>query len=129
MTGKVDNIIRIPTSVNTKFFRYWMEFLQPFHKLSSKESDVAALFLKHRYLLSKAINDNGILDIDKLLMSEDTKRKIREEINITPAHFQVIMSKLRKGNFIQENRVNPKFIPNVDESSGYFKLLLLFDLQ
>jgi hypothetical protein len=39
------------------------------------------------------------------------------------------MGKLRKSNVIVDNKINPKFIPNIDEESGNFKLLLLFDLK
>ena len=62
-------------------------------------------------------------------MSEDTKRKVREECGITLPHFQVVMGKLRKSNIIVDGRINPRFIPNVDENSDSFQLLLLFDLK
>lgn len=127
MEGKINNVIRIPTSVENKFFRYWFEFLAPFHKLTNKEMDVATSFVKTRFELSKVITDKELLD--KVLMSEDTKKKIMSECNITNAHFQVIMGKLKKNNIIVNNKINPKFIPNVTEDKGIFKLLLLFDLK
>lgn len=127
MNGKADNIIRIPTSLNGRLFRYWFEFLYPFHKLTDREIDVITSFVKHRYELSKVIKDDNILD--RVTMSEDTKRKVREECNITLPHFQVIMSKLRKSKVIIDGRINPRFIPNVNEENGSFKLLLLFELQ
>lgn len=127
MVKKANNIVRIPTSLNSKFFRYWFEFLQPFHKLTDREIDVITSFVKQRYELSKVIKDNDILD--KVTMSEDTKRKVREECNITLPHFQVIMGKLRKNKVIVDGRINPRFIPNIDEETGSFKLLLLFELQ
>ena len=127
MVKKANNIVRIATSLNGKFFRYWFEFLQPFHKLTDREIDVITSFVKQRYELSKVIKDNDILD--KVTMSEDTKRKVREECNITLPHFQVIMGKLRKNKVIVDGRINPRFIPNIDEETGSFKLLLLFELQ
>lgn len=90
----VDNVVRIPTSLDDNFFRYWFEFLKPFHKLTEREIEVIACFVKHRYELSKVIKDTEILD--RVTMGEDTKRKIREECNMTFPHFQVIMGKLRK---------------------------------
>ena len=78
MNRKANNIVRIPTSLNGKFFRYWFEFLQPFHKLTEREIDVITSFVKQRYELSKVITDNEILD--RVTMSEDTKRKVREEL-------------------------------------------------
>lgn len=127
MMGKMNNIIRIPTSINTSFFRYWLEFLKPFHNLTDKEMQIAALILKKRYELSKVIKDDGILD--KVVMSEDTKRGIREECNISLPHFQVIMGKLRKSKIILEGKVNPRFVPNISEEQGSFRLLLNFELS
>lgn len=124
----LNNIIRIPTSLEGKFFRYWLEFLEPFHGLTSRELDVATAFLKQRYKLSKAISDVNILD--KVTISEDIKQKIREECNITTPHFQVIMGKLRKAKFIIDNRINPRFIPlGIQEEDNSFKLLLYFDFN
>lgn len=128
MNKKANNIVRIPTSLkNGKFFRYWFMFLEPFHKLTDREIDVITSFVKQRYELSKVIKDNDILD--KVTMSEDTKRKVREECNITLPHFQVIMGKLRKSKVIVDGKINPRFIPNIDEETGTFQLLLLFELK
>lgn len=124
---KPNNIIRIPCSMDKSFFRYWFLFLEPFHKLTDREIDVITSFVKQRYELSKVIKDSTILD--KVTMSEDTKRKVREECNITLPHFQVIMGKLRKNKVIIDGKINPKFIPNIDEESGTFQLLLLFELK
>lgn len=122
-----DNVVRVPCSLSTSFFKYWFMFLKPFHKLTDREIDVITSFVKQRYELSKVIKDSNILD--KVTMSEDVKKKVREECNITLPHFQVIMGKLRKNNVIVDGKINPKFIPNVDEEKGTFKLLLLFDLK
>lgn len=124
---KANNIVRISTSLNGKFFRYWFEFLEPFHKLTDREIDVITSFVKQRYELSKVIKDNEILD--RVTMSEDTKKKVREECNITLPHFQVIMGKLRKNKVIIDGKINPRFIPNIDGETGTFQLLLLFELK
>ena len=127
MNKEINNVIRIPTSLNSKFFRYWFEFLQPFHKLTEREIDVITSLVKQRYELSKVIKDDEILD--RVTMSEDTKRKVREECNMTLPHFQVIMGKLRRNGLIVNNKINPRFIPNIREDSGTFQLLLLFELK
>lgn len=127
MMEKPDNIVRIPCSLDMSFFRLWFKFLEPFHKLTDREIDVITSFVKQRYELSKVIKDNEILD--KVTMSEDTKKKVREECNITLPHFQVIMGKLRKNKVIIDGKINPRFIPNIDEETGIFQLLLLFELK
>lgn len=127
MAKQVDSIVRIPCKVDGKFFRYWFEFLTPFHNLTEREMDVITSFVKQRYELSKVIKDNEILD--KVTMSEDTKKKVREECNISLPHFQVIMGKLRKNKVIIDGKINPRYIPSVDEENGSFKMMLLFDFS
>lgn len=127
MMGKMNNVIRIPTSISTSFFRFWFEFLRPFHNLTDREMQVASSLLKRRYELSKVIQDEIILD--KVVMSEDTKKVVREECNISLPHFQVIMGKLRKNKVILDGRINPRFIPNLTEEQGSFRLLLNFELS
>ena len=123
----VDNVVRIPCKLDYSFFKMWFMFLQPFHRLTEREMEVATSFIKQRYELSKVVSDNDILD--KLVMNEDTKRKVREECNITLPHFQVIMGKLRKNSIIVDGKLNPRYIPRVIEENGSFKLMLLFDFQ
>ena len=124
---KPNNIVRVRCSLDKSFFRYWFMFLQPFHKLTDREIDVITSFVKQRYELSKVIKDSEILD--KVTMSEDTKRKVREECEITLPHFQIVMSKLRKSKVIIDNKINPRYIPNIKEENGSFKMMLLFDFQ
>ena len=123
----VDNVVRIPCKLDYSFFKMWFMFLQPFHHLTEREMEVATSFVKQRYELSKVVSDNDILD--RLVMSEDTKKKVREECNITLPHFQVIMGKLRKNSIIVDGKLNPRYIPRVIEENGSFKLMLLFDFQ
>lgn len=127
ISERPNNIIRIPTSLSVNFFKLWLMFLEPFHKLTKREIDVAASFVKQRYELSKVIKDSEILD--RVTMSEDTKKKVREECNITLPHFQVILGKLRKNKVIVNGKINPKFIPNINAGNDAFQLLLLFELK
>ena len=122
----VDNVVRIPCKLDYSFFKMWFMFLQPFHHLTEREMEVATSFVKQRYELSKVVSDNDILD--RLVMSEDTKRKVREACNISQAHFQVIMTKLKKSKMIDNGKINPKFIPKVEHDAKGFQLLLAFEL-
>ena len=124
----IPKAIRIPTSLKGTFFRLWLEFLAPFHNLSPRELDVASAFLRHRFELSRAITDAALLD--QITMNEESKRKIKNDCNISDAHFQVIMGKLRKSKFIEDNKINPKFIPKgIHDGDENFKLLLYFDFN
>ena len=124
---QIDSIVRIPTKIDEGFFKYWFMFLRPFHNLTEREMDVITSFVKQRYELSKVIKDNEILD--KVTMSEDTKKKVREECDISLPHFQVIMGKLRKNKVIIDGKINPRYIPSVDEENSSFKMMLLFDFS
>lgn len=127
MEIKPNSVIALKGNLSGSFFRIWLEFLRPFHKLTERETDVMAAFLKHRFELSKVVSDQEVLD--KLTMSEDTKRKVREDCNISQAHFQVIMTKLKKSKMIDNGKINPRFIPRVGQDTKNFKLLLSFELQ
>lgn len=117
--------VKVPTSPKTDFFKYWLIFLKPFHHLTDREIDLATAFLKKRYELSKDISNDDLLD--KIVLNEDYKREIRAEVGITLTHFQVIMGKLRNNKFIQDNKINPRFIPRIKEENGQFLLLVYFD--
>ena len=126
MMRDIKNVITVPTSIEGKFFRYWFEFLRPFHKLTDREIDVISAFAKERFELSKVIKDPDILD--KVTMSEDTKRKVRTDCNMTQAHFQVIMTKLKKSRVPDNPKINPKFLPKFSVEDKSVCLLLSFEL-
>lgn len=125
MKARIHNIISIPVLLEGNFFKFWVEFLEPFHHMKSREKDVAAALLRERYLLSKVISDDAVLD--KITLSLDTKKKIMKEYNLSSSNFHVVLTKLRKANFIKDNRINEKFIPDgIDEEDSSYRLLLNF---
>jgi len=122
---KPDNVVPIGTTLD-KLFKNWFIFLKPIHSLTNREMDVAACFAKQRYFLSKAITDEAILD--KVVMNEDTKRAVREELGITLPHFQVIMGKLRNSGVIVDNKLAPRFIPRIKEDGKSLQLMIFFKI-
>ena len=122
---KPNNIVTVPTTLDTDFFKWWCVFLRPFINLTNREIDVIASFLKQRWELSKVISDPIILDA--MVMNDDTKKKVIDECNITLQHFYVVMSNLRKNKVITGNSINPRLIPNIrQDDNGTFQLLILF---
>jgi hypothetical protein len=123
--SKPNNIVTIPASLSSDFFKKWCVFLRPLINLTDREMDVIACFLKHRWELSKSISDPALLD--KIVMSEDARKKVIKECNISLPHFYVIMSNLKKRKIIVDNVINPRLIPNIrEDDNGYFQLLILF---
>lgn len=121
------NIVSIPTSPNTNFFKYWLDFLKPLHNLTNREVDILAHFLKLRYELSKGIKDEVLLD--KVLFNTDNKKLVKEELNISSSFFQVVLSKFKKLGIIKDDRVNKRYIPNFEQDSKEFKLIIRFDFN
>lgn len=127
-SGRANNVIRISTSLQGNFFRIWTEFLTPLHNLTNREKDVVAAFLKARFELSNVVSDSNLLD--KILMSEDVKNKIKKECNVSNAFLQVILGKLKKTGVIVNGKIEPRFIPkNIKPNDPSFQLLLYFDLN
>jgi hypothetical protein len=126
----VTNLIRIKSNPKLKmspegdFFRAWVEFLKPVHNLTSREMDVLAAFLKKRYELSNVIIDADTLDT--VLMSEGTKREIREECGVSAKHFQVIMSTFRKNGVVVNNKIYLNLIPSVSKEGAGLMIYFSF---
>lgn len=122
-----DNVVSISTSIDSKLFKYWVEFFRPFHHLTDGEMNVLAALLKKRYELSKVITDQKLLD--EFLFSEKTRKEIRESCGITLQHFQVILGKLKKAKVLSGTTINPKMIPHIKEDADTFNLLISFNLK
>lgn len=125
MLKDINNVIRIPSSLKDSFFKYWFEFLRPILHLTDRETDVIAAMAAYRFQLSKEIKNENM--IDSILMNSESRKIIRDSCNVSYPYYQTILDKFRKRNIIIDNKLNPKFIPNIREEEGSFKLLLLFE--
>lgn len=124
----IENVVRVPCKLDGKFFKYWFDFLQPLHNLTEREKEVAACYLRKRFELSQSITDDNILN--KYLMSQEIQKQIKEECNLKTSHLQVVLTKLRKNGVIIENdAVNPKFIPKISLDKNSFSLLIYYDFN
>lgn len=123
----IDSYLRVPTKKDGDFFRLWVGFLKPYHDLTERESSILAYLLKSRYQLSKEINNEEILD--QVLFSEQTKKKIYTELNITQENFHVLFSRLRKKGVIVGDKLNKRFVPALKDNDKEFKMIVSFDFQ
>lgn len=95
--------------------------------MTDRQIGLAAQYLKIRYELSKSISDEALLD--EIVMSDSTKKKVREACNVSPAFCQGLISELKKRRFFEDGRINPMFIPKIAPAQTSFLLLLYFDVQ
>lgn len=122
---KVQSNSKLKMSPDGDFFRVWVDFLKPVHNLTDREMDVLALYLKERYLLSKTIKDEDTLN--QVLMSNDTRKKIREACGIKPKHINVILSAFRKRGVLKDNKFYLNLIPSFDENGAGLMIYFNFN--
>ena len=93
------------------FYRAWMDFTAPYHHLTSRERDVGARILSYYFKL----REGGITDpevLKDLLWSRKCRKDMMESLNMSSAHFQMVLSKLRNSQFLVDGDLNPRFIPH-----------------
>lgn len=118
----IDGAIEIPCDNN--FFKWWLEFLKPVHHLTDRQMDVVAAFLKRRYALTQKITDTAL--VDKILMSQEMKTEVREECSMSLSQFRVLLSTLKQKKIIVDDKINLKYVPNIQKGISDFRLLLVF---
>jgi len=125
-TGQNKNIKRIHTTKKS-IFRYWLEFLRPYHKLRTKEIEALSLMLYYRYELTREVSNEEI--VDTILFSTSTRNKIRVELgDMDQKVFNNLLTSLRKKNVLsKENKITKVLIPKMTE--GGFQLIFDFDIK
>ena len=120
------NVKRIRTS-KKEIFRYWLEFLKPYHRLRQKEIDALSLMLYYKYELARDVKNPKL--VDKLLFATDTRNQIRQDIGgMSQKVFNNLLTSLRKkGVLMKGNIINPVLVPNMTEDG--FKLIFNFEID
>ena len=120
------NIKRIHTDKKS-IFRFWLEFLKPYHKLRAKEIEALSLMLYYRYELSREIKDPDMVNM--VLFSTQTRNKIREDLGgMGQKVFNNLLTSLRKKSIIsKDNKINHVLIPSMSEDG--FKLIFHFEVK
>lgn len=106
------------------FLRTWFEFLAPFHKLTSRERDVAARLMKQYFRLKENIEDPEVLK--DVLWSRTSRKDMMQSLGMSAAHFQMVLAKLKKAGVILNDDLNPRFIPNMGDQPRNM-LCVVFD--
>lgn len=108
----------------------WLRLTRELHELSDGEIVLAGKFLDKRIELKQKITDDVLLD--EYLQSTRVRQSIKEAANVkNSAVFQNMLSSLRrKGFFMDGDRINKAFIPNLDDfSKKYFKVEIIFKID
>lgn len=121
---KPNTVLRVDTPLES-FFTRWLLFLRPLHGMTDRQISLAAQFLRVRHELSKKVTDEGLLDEN--VMSDATRKKVREACGLSQSHFQVLIGDLRKHRFFVNGKINPQYIPKTSFEDGY-SLLILFNI-
>lgn len=107
------------------FYRLWLSFLAPIHHLTPQVIQIAAELLRHREELSSKILDESLLTT--YLLGPKIREQIMEECGVTLSTFRVTINKLKKSGFLIDGKINPKFIPGI-ENPKRFAFALVFNI-
>ena len=127
MSAKKNINEKLISASKKKIFRYWLEFLRPYHKLRSGEIEALTLMLHYRYELSREVSSPEL--VNRLLFSTETRKKMMIDLNnMSPKVFNNLLSTLRKKKVLsRDNKILPALIPNMTENG--FKLIFNFKVD
>lgn len=109
-----------------KLFNLWLNITSPFHNLTKQQIDVLALLLYFHKKLESEITNKKILW--KIVFDYETKQKIKEELDISDASLQNVLTSLRKKNIISNNQIVSTYIPKIEKESSNFKVVFNFNI-
>ncbi len=120
--GKIANI---PIE-RKNLFSKWLEITKPFHKLPAHHCATVALLL---YYYDKYKYELGNEEIAwKMVFDYDTKVNIKKELGVKDGSFQNMLSTLRSKGIIKDNKVVPRYIPNIEKDAKFFKVTFNFNI-
>lgn len=121
---KPNNVFLVPCTENS-FYRSWIEFLTPYHKLTAREKDVAARLLMQYFRFRDNVPDDDVLR--ELMWSKKSRTDIMSSLGMSQAHFQMILTKLKTSGFLKDGNINPRFLPHKVQGDSRFMLQVVFD--
>lgn len=104
-------------------FFTWLSLLSFKHKLTEKEVGVASRFLDAYFKNKEKIINDDLLN--EVTLSLESKRKIREELQLTPTYFQIILKALRDKRFLIDGKINQEFIPVFNQNNHIILTFLI----
>jgi len=120
---KPNSFIRLKCNSDS-FYRMWVEFLTPFHKLTPREKDVMARIIAQYYHFQESVDDPVVLK--DVLWSRTSRKDMMESLGMSQAHFQMALGKLRANGVLIDGDINKKYLPHMGEDPR-FVLQVVFD--
>ena len=127
----MSNVKEANININIKdlFFK-WLDITRSWHNLNNQQQQLLALLLYYHYLYKQEITNEKILW--KIIFDYDTKMKIKEDDvfdnNLSDNSFNNLLSQLRKKKVVVDNKIAPRFIPEIDNKSKQFKVIFNFNI-
>ena len=125
--SKNSNVARVKCALDVGFFYKWISFLTPFHKLTRSERQVLAAFLNKRFELTQLIRDENI--VNNVLNSVESRKDIRDSIGYSNLKLNAVVSQLKKGGVIVDNKIDKRYIPNIKPGTSHYRFTILFDID
>lgn len=119
----INAALKVPCTPET-FVRTWFKFLTQVHRLTDKEADVAAEFVKHYMVLSKEISDEE--HINEILFSKKMKNQICNDLGLKQPYFRTILQNLRRNRVITDGKLEKRYVPSYIPGQK-FRLMFIFD--
>ena len=116
--------------LNTNFkdmMYYWLKFIKPFHTLSEQPMRILSLLLYFYFDYKEKTSDEDLLW--RLLFSYDTKVMISNELDVKVHTVENKLTELRRKKVISKNKIDERFIPNIDKDSKNFSINFLFNIN
>lgn len=107
------------------FFKVWVVFMRPYHRLAPREGDVFATIIAQYFKLKAVCESPSILRA--LLWSSTSRTDMRKALGMSQPHFQLILKKLRDCGALIGQDINPRYLPHISPDSNSFELRVIFD--
>ena len=121
--ARPNNVMRVKCTQDS-FYRAWVEFLTPFHKLTKREREVMARIIYQYFRLKESVDDPELLK--DVMWSHTSRKDMRESLKMTQAHFQMALAKLKTAGVLIDGDIEPRYLPHKTEGSKFI-LNVVFD--
>ena len=122
---KINKYLPVKCVDEAQFYRSWMEFFTPYHKLTAREKDVAARILAQYYKFKSNCQDPDV--VNELLWSRSSRKDMMASLKMSQAHFLMVLAELKKSGFLKDGAICSSYLPDKSTDDPRFVLCVVFD--